>query len=152
MTGYQANIQTGEDLGEIMTGHHVRLGRENSSAAEGKVKGGDSKETSQQTHLESDLKERSNIIKDVCEENKAELLWQPHNFQMKLRNHIWDFTHGLVYCPIAKVASTNWFFNFLKLVNINTQGLQSLQKSRVIVTGKTSFVKKNRKNLITKSF
>ena len=69
---------------------------------------------------------------------------------MKLRNHIWDFTHELVYCPIAKVASTTWFFNFLKLVNINMQGLQALQKSRVIVTGKMSFVKKNKENQITK--
>ena len=30
------------------------------------------------------------------------------------------------------------------------QGLQTLQKSRLIVTEKMSFVKKNRKNLITK--
>ena len=133
-----------------MIGHQDRLGRVNSMAAEEKVKGGNSKEISQPTHLESDLKERSNNIKNVCEENKAELLWQPDNFQMKLRNHIWDFTHGLVYCPIAKVASTTWFFNFLKIVNINMQGLQALQKSRVVVTGNMSFVRKNQENQITK--
>jgi hypothetical protein len=55
-----------------------------------------------------------------------------------------------VYCPIAKVASTTWFINFLRLVNINMQGLQSLQKSGSIVPGEMPFVKKNKRGKITK--
>ena len=82
-----ANIQTGEENG-LMRGYNDIA---NSLAGEGKtIREMFSKETTQTTHLESDLKERSNNIKDVCEENKAELLWQPDNFQMKLRNHIWE--------------------------------------------------------------
>ena len=69
-----------------MRGYHDRA---NSFAGEGKdIREIFSKETTQPNHLESHLKERSNNIKDVCEENKAELLWQLDNFQMKLRNHI----------------------------------------------------------------
>ena len=88
MTGYQAHIQTGEEHG-LQTEYQDRLARANSFKGEGKViREMFSKDTTQPTHFESRLKERSNNIKDVCEENKAELLWQPDNFQMKLKNHI----------------------------------------------------------------
>ena len=66
--------QAGEDLGEMMTGeeHGLKRGyhdRANSLAGEGKViREMFSKDTTQPTHFESRLKERSNNIKDVCEE------------------------------------------------------------------------------------
>ena len=95
--------------------------------------------------LKSNLLKRSKNIKSICEQNKVDLIWKQNEFRRDLRNHIWDFAHGLVYCPIAKVASTTWFINFLKLANINLQGLQSLQKSGNITPGEMQFVKKTRK-------
>ena len=36
-----------------------------------------------------------------------------------MKMHIWDVVNHLVYCPIAKVASTTWFSNFLAWSKIN---------------------------------
>ena len=71
-------------------------------------------------------------------------------YKNNLRNHIWDFSHGLVYCPIAKVASSTWFSNFVQLVNLDLEGLEQLKQSRIPLTEDTAYVKTNQKNIITK--
>ena len=104
---------------------------------------GDTFTSSQTLNLEYHLQERSRNIKDVCEHNKLELMWPQNEFRRNIKNHIWDFTRGLAYCPIAKVASTSWFLNFQAIMNINIQGFESMQKSRTSVLEEDSFVKKD---------
>lgn len=77
-------------------------------------------------------------------------MWPQNGFRRNIKNHVWDFTHGLAYCPIAKVASTTWFLNFLEILNINIQGLESMQESRTIVSEEDSFVKKGTRGKISK--
>ena len=111
---------------------------------------GDTFTESQTLRLEFHLQERSRNIKDVCEQNKLELMWPQNGFRSNIKNHVWDFTHGLAYCPIAKVASTTWFLNFLEIMNINIQGLESMQESRKNVSGLESFAKKGKRGKISK--
>ena len=99
--------------------------------------------------LEETLDGRGRTIKDVCQHNKNQLEWPERMFKRNLKNHVWDFTHGLVYCPIAKVASTTWFLNFFEILDINIQGLHSLKESRT-VNGTTSFLKKGTRGKIAK--
>ena len=107
--------------------------------------------SSQTLSLENHLQERSRNIKDVCEQNKLELMWPQNEFRRNIKNHVWDFTHGLAYCPIAKVASTTWFLNFQEIMNINIQGFELMQESRPIVLEDNSFVKKGKRGKISKS-
>ena len=67
-------------------------------------------------------------------------MWPQKGLRRNLKNHVWDFSHRLSYCPIAKVASTTWFLNFLKILKINLQGLDS-RNIRKVVTGDIPFVK-----------
>eukprot|EP00090_Calanus_glacialis_P004508 TRINITY_DN13371_c0_g1_i3.p1 TRINITY_DN13371_c0_g1~~TRINITY_DN13371_c0_g1_i3.p1 ORF type:complete len:415 (+),score=60.42 TRINITY_DN13371_c0_g1_i3:269-1513(+) len=111
---------------------------------------GDTFTSSQTLSLEYQLQERSRNIKDVCEQNKLELMWPQNVFRKNIKNHVWDFTHGLAYCPIAKVASTTWFLNFQAIMNINIKGFESMQESRTIVLEDDSFVKKGKRGKISK--
>ena len=111
---------------------------------------GDTFTSSQTLSLEYHLQERSRNIKDVCEHNKLKLMWPQNGFRINIKNHVWDFKHGLAYCPIAKVASTTWFLNFLEIMKINVQGLESMQESRTIVLGEDSFVKKGKRGKMSK--
>ena len=77
-------------------------------------------------------------------------MWDTANLQKKLRSHIWYFPHSLVYCPVAKVASSTWFLNFAKLLKINLEDLKTLKQSGVSLAEDIPFVKKNKKNRITK--
>ena len=56
---------------------------------------------------------RRRRIADVCERHNASLVWDDRRRLKSMRRHLWDIVNHLVYCPIAKVASTTWFSNFL---------------------------------------
>ena len=109
-----------------------------------------STETSESDYLWSSLQARSETVMNICEKNKELLWWDTDALQNKLRSHIWYFPNSLVYCPIAKVASSTWFLNFAKLLKINLEGLQALKQAGISLTEDIPFVKKNKKNRITK--
>eukprot|EP00090_Calanus_glacialis_P004511 TRINITY_DN13371_c0_g2_i2.p1 TRINITY_DN13371_c0_g2~~TRINITY_DN13371_c0_g2_i2.p1 ORF type:complete len:436 (+),score=75.83 TRINITY_DN13371_c0_g2_i2:79-1386(+) len=102
---------------------------------------------SQTLSFEYHLQERSRIIQAICEQNRPKLMWPQKSFRRNLKNHVWDFSHRLSYCPIAKVASTTWFLNFLDILNLNMQGLDS-RNMRKIVTGDIPFAKIGKKGKI----
>ena len=102
---------------------------------------------SQTLSFEYHLQERSRIIQAICEQNRPKLMWSQKSFRRNLKNHVWDFSHRLSYCPIAKVASTTWFLNFLDILNLNMQGLDS-RNMRKIVTGDIPFAKIGKKGKI----
>ena len=52
-------------------------------------------------------------IQEVCERHNASLSWNEKKREGGMKRHIWDVVNHLVFCPIAKVASTTWFLNFL---------------------------------------
>jgi len=45
-----------------------------------------------------------------------------------MRRHLWDVVNHLVYCPIAKVASTTWFSNFLAWSHIKRANVPHVLK------------------------
>ena len=89
-------------------------------------------------------------MKFICEKNKNVLWWDTAAFQKKLRSHIWYFPNSLVYCPIAKVASSTWFLNFAKLTKVNLEDLQALKQSKISLSEDIPFVRKGKKNRIKK--
>ena len=100
--------------------------------------------------LEYQLEDRARNMKMVCQQHQDQLVWPESSFRRNIKNHIWDFTHGLAYCPIAKVASTTWFLNFLQILKIDVQGLESMQESRTVMAGESSFIKKGKRGKISK--
>jgi len=52
-------------------------------------------------------------IREVCRRHNATLRWDEKRREGSMKRHIWDVVNHLVFCPIAKVASTTWFLNFL---------------------------------------
>ena len=52
-------------------------------------------------------------IREVCRRHNATLSWDEKRREGSMKRHIWDVVNHLVFCPIAKVASTTWFLNFL---------------------------------------
>jgi hypothetical protein len=52
-------------------------------------------------------------IREVCKRHNATLSWDEKRREGSMKRHIWDVVNHLVFCPIAKVASTTWFLNFL---------------------------------------
>ena len=52
-------------------------------------------------------------IREVCRRHNASLSWDEKRREGSMKRHIWDVVNHLVFCPIAKVASTTWFLNFL---------------------------------------
>ena len=101
-------------------------------------------------HMEHQLGERAEHMKEVCRQHQDQLVWTQSSFRRNLKKHVWDFTHGLAYCPIAKVASTTWFLNFLQIMKIDIQGLESLQESGKVMTEESSFIKKGKRGKISK--
>merc|ERR1712106_1150903 len=101
-------------------------------------------------HMEHQLGERAEHVKEVCRQHQDQLVWTQSSFRRNLKKHVWDFTHGLAYCPIAKVASTAWFHNFLEIMKIDIQGLESLQESGKVMTEESSFIKKGKRGKISK--
>ena len=65
------------------------------------------------------LASRQARIQEVCEKHYASLSWNDKRRERCMKMHIWDVVNHLVYCPIAKVASTTWFSNFLAWSKIN---------------------------------
>jgi len=45
-----------------------------------------------------------------------------------MKRHIWDVVNHMVYCPIAKVASTTWFSNFLAWSKIERKSVPLVLK------------------------
>ena len=82
-----------------------------------------STEKGESDNLSSSLKARSDTVKKICQKNKELLWWDTAELKKKLRSHIWYFPNSLVYCPIAKVASSTWFLNFVKLLEVNYEKL-----------------------------
>ena len=56
---------------------------------------------------------RQERIREVCRRHNATLSWDEKRREGSMKRHIWDVVNHLVFCPIAKVASTTWFLNFL---------------------------------------
>ena len=88
----------------------------------------------EKSDFKSCIEERSNNIKTICDQNRDALKWQKKAFKRNLRNHVWDFSNQIVYCPIAKVASSTWFTNFVKLLNIDLEKLEYLKQARIPLT------------------
>ena len=58
---------------------------------------------------------------DVCANNPT-LHWSDAALLHELKtHHVWDQTHKIVFCPIAKVASTSWFVNFLNMSGVENR-------------------------------
>lgn len=70
------------------------------------------KKTNAETFSEK-VARRQTRLSEVCERHKASLVWDEWRRERSMRRHLWDVVNHLVYCPIAKVASTTWFSNFL---------------------------------------
>ena len=96
------------------------------------------------------LEERSRNLKSACQKSKETLLWEDRNFKKNLKSNLWDFKDRLVYCPVAKVASTTWYLNFLEILNINMDSLRSLQETRGNVTKDTEYVKQGVRGKVSK--
>ena len=74
--------------------------------------------------VDEDLKERSEKVDEVCSRDRDELNWsQDDLLQQYQHKDLWDVIHQIVFCPIAKVASTSWFMNFLKMSGIDQDNI-----------------------------
>ena len=74
--------------------------------------------------VDEDLKERSEKVDEVCSRNRDELNWSKDDLlQHYQQKDLWDVIHQIVFCPIAKVASTSWFMNFLKMSGIDQDNI-----------------------------
>lgn len=71
---------------------------------------------------------RRRRIADVCERHNASLVWDDRRMLKSMRRHLWDVVNHLVYCPIAKVASTTWFSNFLAWSHIKRANVPHVLK------------------------
>merc|ERR1711892_1254136 len=100
--------------------------------------------------MDHQLGERAEHMEEVCRQHQDQLVWTQSSFRRNLKKHVWNFTHGLAYCPIAKVASTTWFLNFLQIMKIDIQRLESLQESGKVMTEESSFIKKGKRGTISK--
>ena len=96
------------------------------------------------------LDKRSRNLKIACKKSKETLLWENRNFKKNLKSNLWDFKNSLVYCPVAKVASTTWYLNFLEILNINMESLRSLQETRVKLTKDTEYIKQGVRGKVSK--
>jgi len=65
---------------------------------------------------------------EVCERHKTSLVWEEWRRERSMRRHLWDVVNHLVYCPIAKVASTTWFSNFLAWSHIKRANVPHVLK------------------------
>ena len=65
---------------------------------------------------------------EVCERHKTSLVWDEWRRERSMRRHLWDVVNHLVYCPIAKVASTTWFSNFLAWSHIKRANVPHVLK------------------------
>jgi len=69
--------------------------------------------------FKEDLKVRAKLLKHVCKENSKTLRWREKDLLTHMQNKdLWDMVKRIIYCPIAKVASTSWQLNFLEMVGI----------------------------------
>merc|ERR1712032_663601 len=59
------------------------------------------------------VERRQTRVAEVCKRHKPRLVWDERRMEKCMRSHLWDVVNHLVYCPLAKVASTTWFSNFL---------------------------------------
>ena len=71
---------------------------------------------------------RQTRLAEVCERHKASLVWDEWRRERSMRRHLWDVVNHLVYCPIAKVASTTWFSNFLAWSHIKRANVPHVLK------------------------
>ena len=106
--------------------------------------------TEEKRDFKTCLEERFYNIKTICDQHQDALKWQKTVFERHLRNHVWDFPNQLVYCPIAKVASSTWFTNFVKLLNIDLEKLEYLKQARIPLTREIPFVRTNDRGIIIK--
>jgi len=67
-------------------------------------------------------------VAEVCERHKPSLVWDERRMEKSMRRHLWDVVNHLVYCPIAKVASTTWFSNFLAWSHIKRANVPHVLK------------------------
>ena len=67
-------------------------------------------------------------MEKVCERHKTSLVWEEWRRERSMKRHLWDVVNHLVYCPIAKVASTTWFSNFLAWSHIKRANVPHVLK------------------------
>ena len=64
----------------------------------------------------------------VCKRHNASLSFDAKKIEGSVKRHVWDVVNHLIYCPIAKVASTTWFLNFLAWSNIDRKSVPTVLK------------------------
>jgi len=97
------------------------------------------------------LEERTRVLRKGCQHHNQQIKWQDARLRRSMKSHVWDFMHGLVYCPIAKVASTTWYWNFLEILDIQTELLKSMKESRMMPLDMvSSFMNKGSSGKISK--
>ena len=75
----------------------------------------------------NELSERSEVVQQVCKDHKGELSWLDDDRLRHMKhNDVWDVIHKVVFCPIAKVASTSWFLNFLQMSGVNLTNIDTV--------------------------
>jgi len=74
---------------------------------------GPSVNTSKVQNFSERMASRQARIQEVCKRHNASLSWDVKSLERSRKKHIWDVVNHLVFCPIAKVASTTWISNFL---------------------------------------
>ena len=61
-------------------------------------------ETAFRQIFSSEMEERREVVRAVCEEHQAELQWSQEDLEWHMRHkNLWDIQHRVVFCPIAKV-------------------------------------------------
>ena len=74
------------------------------------------------------VERRQTRVAEVCKRHKPRLVWDERRMEKSMRRHLWDVVNHLVYCPIAKVASTTWFSNFLAWSHIKRANVPHVLK------------------------
>ena len=75
----------------------------------------------------AELNDRKEVVDNVCKDHKGELSWLDEDRLRHMKhNDVWDVIHNIVFCPIAKVASTSWFLNFLQMSGVNLENIDTV--------------------------
>jgi len=77
--------------------------------------------------FDSDLKSRSDKKQTVCQAHAEVLSWDEDEVLQHMQSKdLWDSKLKVVYCPIAKVASTSWHLNFLQMAGIDKKMIKNM--------------------------
>ena len=77
------------------------------------------------------MRERRETVSRICDGDREELSWSLAELESHMRQkYLWDLNHGIVFCPISKVASTSWVLNFLSMAGITEENLPAVLNER----------------------